>query len=146
MIHFMLNNLCRPAGEVFRTRLHLQGLILHLDGLISLALARAAEKRQTAFLGVVRAVLLDDFGIEHHGVCRSSSALIEKCNDAFAHANHICRHADTAFSVRHQRIKQVPCDLRIFFRRGLRLSRKKYRIVNSFFDNIKVLFQHSKNV
>ena len=111
MIHLMLNDLCRPAGEVFRAYLHIQGLILHLDGLIALAFTRAAEKRQTAFLGVVRAVLLDDLGIEHHGICRSSSALVKKSDDALAHTDHIRRHADTAFSVRHQRIKQVLCDL-----------------------------------
>ena len=68
MIHFMLNDLRRPAGEVFCARLHIQGLILHLDGLIALALARAAEKRQTAFLGIIRAFLLNDFGVEHHGI------------------------------------------------------------------------------
>ena len=38
MIHLMLNNLRRPAGEVFRARLHFQGLILHLDALITLTL------------------------------------------------------------------------------------------------------------
>ena len=65
MIHLMLNDLCRPAGEVFRARLHLQGLILHLDSLIALALSGATEKRQTAFLGVVCAVLLDNLGIKH---------------------------------------------------------------------------------
>ena len=116
MIHFVLNNLSRPAGEVFRTCLHLQGLILHLDCLITLTLAGAAEKRQTALLGVVRAVLLDDFWIEHDRICRSSSALIKKGDDALAHANHIRSHANTAFSVGHQRIKQILCDLQIFFR------------------------------
>ena len=84
MIYFVLNDLRRPAGEVFRARLHVQGLILHLDGLIALAFTGAAEKRQTAFLGVVRTVLLDDLGVEHHRVCRSSSALIKKGNDALA--------------------------------------------------------------
>ena len=68
MIHFMLNNLRRPAGEVFRACLHIQGLILYLDGLIALALTGAAEERQTAFLGVVRAILLDDLGIEHNRI------------------------------------------------------------------------------
>ena len=82
MIHLMLNDLRSPAGEVFRARLHIQGLILHLNGLIALALTRAAEKRQTAFLGIVCAILLDDLGIEHHRVCRCSSALIEKGDDA----------------------------------------------------------------
>ena len=47
----MLNDLRRPAGEVFRTRLHIQGLILHLDGLISLALTGVAR-------GIGRAVAL----------------------------------------------------------------------------------------
>ena len=129
MINLMLNDLCRPAGEVFRVCLHVQGLILHLDGFITLALTGAAEKRQTSFLGVVRAVLLDDFGIEHHRICRSSSTLIEKCDDALADTNHICRHADTAFLVCHQRIKQVLCDLQILFRRDLRLPCKEDGIV-----------------
>ena len=101
MIHLMLNDLRRPAGEVFCASLHIQGLILYLDGFISFTLTGAAEKRQTAFLSVVRAVLFDDLGIEHHGVCRSSSILIEKGDDTLAHANHIRCHADAAFLVRH---------------------------------------------
>ena len=115
MIHLMLNDLRRPAGEVFRARLHFKSLELHFDCFISLALTGAAEKRQTAFLGVVRAVLLDNLGIEHHCVCRSSSALVEKGDDALTDADHISRHTDAAFLVRHQRVKQVLCDLQIFF-------------------------------
>ena len=103
----MLNNLSRPAGKVFSACLHLQGLILHLDGLIALTLSEAAKKRQTAFFRVVRAVFLNDFGIEHHCVCRGSSDLLEKGDDALAHADHIRHRADTTFLVRHQRIKQV---------------------------------------
>ena len=136
MIHLMLNDLRRPAGEVFRACLHLQGLILHLDGLIALALTGAAEERQTAFLGVVRTVFLDDFGIEHYCVSRSSSALIEKGDDALAHADHIRRHADAAFLVRHQRIKQVLCDLQIFFCCDIRLPCKEDRIVHKFLNHI----------
>ena len=82
MINLMLHDLCRSVGEVFRACLYFQGLILHLDGLIALARAGVAEKLQTSFLGVVRAVLLTDFGIEHHCVCRSSSVLVEKCDNA----------------------------------------------------------------
>ena len=85
MIHLMLNDLRRPACEVFCSRLHIQGLILHLDSLVALALAESAEKRQTAFLGVVRSVFFDDLRIEHHRVCRNSSAFIEKGDDALAH-------------------------------------------------------------
>jgi len=122
MIHFMLNDLCRPAGEVFRACLHFQGLIPHFDGLVALALPGTAEKRKAGFLCVVRAVLLDDLGIEHHRVGRNSSALVEKGDDALAYADHIRRHADTAFSVRYQRVKQVLRDLQIFFCRDLRSS------------------------
>ena len=136
MINFMLNDLRRPAGEVFCARLHLQGLILHLDGLIALTLTGAAEKRQTAFLGVIRAILLDDFGVKHHRICRSSSTLIEKGDDAFANTNHISRHANTAFSVRHQRIKQVLCDLQILFCCDLRLPCEEDGVVHKFFNHI----------
>lgn len=130
MIHLMLNDLSGPAGEVFRARLHLQGLILHLNGLIALALTWGAKKRQAAFLCVVRAILLDDFRVKHHRVGRNSSALIKKRDDAFFRANHIRRHTDTAFSVRHQRVNQVLCDLQIFFCGDLRLPCKEYRIVH----------------
>ena len=63
--------------------------IPRLDCLISLTLPLATKKRQTPFLGIISAVLFDDFGIEHHRVCRCSSALVEKCDDAFAHTYHI---------------------------------------------------------
>ena len=132
MIHLVLNDLCCPAGEVFRARLHLQGLILNLDGLIPLALTETAEKRQTAFLGVVCAVLLDDLGIEHHGIRGSSSALIKKGDNALTHADHIRCHTDAAFLVRHQRVKQILGDLQIFFCCDLRLPCKEYRIVHEF--------------
>ena len=130
MIHLMLNDLSRPAGEVLCARLHSQGLILHLDGLVALAFTGAAEERQTAFLGVVRAVLLDDLGIEHHGVRRSSSTLVKKNDNALTYTNHIRRHADTAFPVRHQRVKQVLRDLQIIFGCDLRLPCKEDKIVH----------------
>ena len=69
MINFVLNDLRGPACEILGMRFHFKSFELHLDGLISFALMGAAEKRQTTFLGVVRAVLLDDLGVEHHGVC-----------------------------------------------------------------------------
>ena len=130
MIHLVLNDLRRPAGEVFRACLHLQGLILNLDGLIALALTGAAEEGQASFLGVVRAVFLDDLGVEHYRVSRSSSTLVKKSDDALAHTDHIRRHTDTAFSVRHQCIKQVLYDLQIFFCCDLRFSCKEDGIVN----------------
>ena len=136
MVNLVLNDLSRPAGEVFRARFHFGSLILHLDFLIALTLAGTAEKRQTAFLGVVRAIFFDDLGIEHHHIRRSSSALVEESDYAFTNTNHIRRHADTAFLVRHQRIKQILRDLQIFFCCDLGLPRKKERIVHQFFNHI----------
>ena len=63
MVNFVLYDLCSPPFVVLGAGLHLKSLVLHLDGLISLALAEAAEKRQTAFLGIVCAVLIDDSGL-----------------------------------------------------------------------------------
>ncbi len=115
MIHLMLNDLCRLAGIGFHPCLHLLGLILHLDSFIPLALAGTSEKRQTPLFGVIRIILFDDFGIEHHGVYRSSSALIKKRDDSFFHADHIRRHTDTGFLVRHQCVEQVLRDKRLDF-------------------------------
>ena len=142
MIHLMLNDLRSPAGEVFRARLHFQGLILHLDSLITLTLTRATEERQTALFGIVRAVLFDNLGVEHHRVCRSSSALVKKGDDALTHAYHVRCHTDTTFSVCHQRIKQVLRDLQIFFCCDLRLPCKEYRIVHKFFNHISSTSLH----
>ncbi len=105
MIHLVLNDLCCPSGVGLCARLHLGGLIPNLDALISLALAWAAEKRQTAFLGFVNAVTLDDLGVEHHCVCRCSSAFVEECDDALKLTYHIGGHSDTFFSMRYKRVK-----------------------------------------
>ena len=139
MVNFVLNYLCSPTCEILSMRFHLKRLELHFYCFISFAFSWATEKRQTAFLGVVRAVLFDDLGIEHHRIGRSSSTLIEERNDAFAHANHIRRHADTAFSVRHQRVKQVLCDLQIFFRCDLRPPCEENGIVHKFFNHTILL-------
>ena len=136
MINLVLDDLCRPAGVGFDASLHFKGLILHLDGLIALALSWATEERQAILFGMVRAVFLDNLGIEHHGVRGSSSTLVKKGDDALTYADHICRHADTAFSVRHQRIKQVLGDLQIFFCCDLRLPCKEDGIVHQFFNHI----------
>jgi len=91
MINLVLNDLRRPTGKVFRARLHFQGLILHLDGFISLALTGDTEQRYATFFGVICAVLLDNLGIEHYRICRSSSTLVEKSNNTFAYTDHIRR-------------------------------------------------------
>ena len=136
MIHLRLDDLRRPAGEVLEACLHVQGLIPDLDSLITFTFTWAAEKRQAAFLSVVHAVLLDDFGIEHDRVGRSSSALVKKGDDALTHADHIRCHADTGLLMRHQRVKQVLCDLQIIFGCDLRLPCQEYRIMHQFFNQI----------
>lgn len=105
--------------------------------MLPFALAGTAEKRQAAFFRVVYAVLLDDLRVEHYGICRCPSAFIKKRDDAFFRADHIRRHTDATFLVRHQRIKQVLRDLQIVFRRDLRLSRKENRVVHEFFNHGK---------
>ncbi len=82
VIRFVLDNLHRQASVGFDSYLQFQGLILDLDGFIALARARTTKKRQTAFLGVIRTFLLDDLGIEHHGICRSSSTFVKKRDNA----------------------------------------------------------------
>ena len=88
---------------------------------------------QVAVLGVVRAVFLDDLGIEHDRIRGDSSTFVETGNDALTHADHICYHADTAFSMYHQRIRQILCDLQIFFCCYLRLPCKGDGIALVFF-------------
>ena len=90
MIHFVLNDLRRPAGEVFRARLHFQGLILYLDDFIALALTGAAEKQLTVLLSIVCAinisnksckgcnsslVAISDFTARNIGLCRISLSI-----------------------------------------------------------------------
>ena len=99
MVNLMLNDLSCPTGVGLGACLHFGGLILHLDGLISPALAMAAEKRQTAFLGIKDAVTLDDLWIKHDRVCRCSSAFIKKRNDALANTDHIRCHSDAGLIV-----------------------------------------------
>lgn len=77
--------ICAVQPMKFRARLHLQGLKLHLDGLMVLTLTGDAEKRQATFLGVIRAVILDDLGIAHNHVRKNSSVLVEKCECIPAH-------------------------------------------------------------
>ncbi len=130
MIHFVLDDLRCPAGVGFDAGLQFQGLILDLDGLVAFAGVGAAEKGKATFFGVVGVVLFDDLGVEHYGVRGGAAAFVEKGDDALAHANHIRRHADTSVFVCHQRIKQVLCDLQIFFCRDLGLPGKENWVVH----------------
>ena len=46
MINFMLNNLCRPTGEVFGVCFHFKSLKLYFDSFILFALTGAAIPTQ----------------------------------------------------------------------------------------------------
>ena len=107
MVDLVLNNLCRPAGEVLRARLHVQGLILNFDGLIALTLTGAAEQREASFFGIVGLILFKDDRIHHHCVGRGSSALVQESDDAFSDSYHIRSHTDTGLSMSRQGLKEV---------------------------------------
>ena len=132
MIHFMLNDLSRPTAEVFRACLHLQGLILYLDGLISLAFAGTAEQRQTPLFGIVRLILFQDDRVEHHGVRGLPSAFIKKGDDAFPNSDHICCHSNARLPVSHQGLKEIIGNGDMIFRRILGFTREEYRVVHKF--------------
>ena len=101
MIDFMLDDLCGPAVTGLDAVLHLHSLVLNLDRFIAFTRTRITEKRQSSLLGVIRTILFNDFEIEHHRVCRNSSALVEKSDNMFSHTNHIRYHADTAIFMCH---------------------------------------------
>lgn len=144
MIHFVLDDLRYPAGIGLDTSMQFQSLILDLDGFITFARALTTEKRQASLLSDICSVLFNDLRIKHYRVRRNSSALVKKYNDPLLNTDHIRRHADTTFSVLHQRVKQVLRDLQIFFCRHLRLPCKEYRIVHKFFNHYSVPFTQSQ--
>ena len=57
MINFVLDDLCRVVGVGLNASLQFQGLVLNLDGFITFTRCRAAEKRQTALLGIIRIII-----------------------------------------------------------------------------------------
>ena len=63
MIHLVLDDLRCPAGEGLDAGLQFQGLIFYLYGFIAFAWTRTTKERQTAFLGIVGAVLFDYLGM-----------------------------------------------------------------------------------
>ena len=83
MVDFVLDDLCCPPLKIFGTSLHLKSLVLHLDGLIPLALTGTTEQREASLFGIVRFILFEDDGVKHYGVCRGSSAFVQEGDDAF---------------------------------------------------------------
>ena len=135
MINLMLYYLRRPTCKILGMSFHFKCLKLHFDGFISFALARASEKRQAAFLGVVRPILLDDLGIEHNRICRDSSAFIKKGDDALKLPYHI-GGIPTHPSLCAISMSSKSCAIyKILFHYDLRLPCKEYRIVHKFFNH-----------
>ena len=107
MVNFVLNYLRRKVGEGFDAGLKISGLPLHFYCPITLTFSGTSEQRKTAFFRIVGARFFDNFRVKHNRIC----AVIIKGNDAFANADHIRRHADTAVFVGNERVQQILCHL-----------------------------------
>jgi len=103
MIHFVLDDLRRPAGEGFDPGLELLILPFDFNGLIALALSWTAKEGQAALLGIIHSGHLDDLRIEHGHIY----AFVIKDDDPLAYANHIRRHAHAGILVGSQRVQQI---------------------------------------
>ena len=135
MVDFVLNNLRRPPFIVFGAGLHFQGLILNLNGLISLALTGTAEQRQTPLFCIVGLILFEDDRVEHYCVCWGSSAFVKEGYDAFPNTDHIRSHFNARLTVSHQSLKEIIGNPDIFFCRLLGFAREEYRVVHKFLDH-----------
>ena len=63
MVDLVLNDLRRPSCIYFGIGFHIGGLILHLNGGISFALARSAEERETSLLRIVESRFSDNYRV-----------------------------------------------------------------------------------
>ena len=101
----------------------LDTLMAHRESCVGMAANMiGVRKRIIAFL--------DESGRAPTYTVMLNPEIIKKGDDALTRAYHISCHANTAFLVRHQRIKQVLRDLQIFFRCGLRLPCEEDGIVH----------------
>ena len=86
----------------------LDTLMAHRESCVGMAANMiGVRKRIIAFL--------DESGRAPTYTVALNPEIIKKGDNAFAHTDHIRCHANTTFSVCHQRIKQILCDLQIFF-------------------------------
>lgn len=127
VIDLMLDDLRGKAAEIFDSGLEFLILVFQLNASTSARFARAG-KRKASLLRFVGIVLPQDFRIVHHGVF----ALIIYGDDAFAHADHVRRHAHAAAFVEFQRVQKIVCSAFIRLRGDFRLLRQKRRIAHNF--------------
>ena len=95
MVNFVLDDLCRPAGEGFDAGLEIFVLPLDLDCLVTLTRTRTAQQGKTPLFCIVWTGKFDDLGVEHRHIC----TIIIKHNDPLVHTDHIRRHAYTGIFV-----------------------------------------------
>ena len=100
MVNLMLNNLRGPTGKGFDTSLKLVSSPLNFDSFIALARTGATEQRKATFFGIIRVGFFDNLRVKHRHIC----TFIIKYNNALAHTNHICCHANTTIFVGNQRV------------------------------------------
>ena len=95
MIHLMLADLGWPAGEFLALFFPVPVVVFDFDVLVPLCFPHAWQGK-AAFFCFVGAAFADDHRVEHDDVAESGVY----DDDAFFHADHICRHAD-ALSLIH---------------------------------------------
>ena len=115
VIDLMLNDLRGEAGVARRPPSEALILILYADRLISGAGSGASQEREAAFLRLICAGPADDLRVIHHRIF----AVVTERDDALRDADHIRRHADAGFLMRHERVQQIPPDEGILLYGGL---------------------------
>ena len=131
MIHFMLNNLCHPAGIFPMLPLEMLVEVIDFYLLISRTWACPVE-RQTSLFHLIRARFLRNNRIHHRELQRSAC----HDDDILLYADHICRHADTMVQIRPECIQQICYNLFICFRCIHRLLCQEQRIPHDFLYHI----------
>ena len=115
MIHLMLADLGWPAGEFLALFFPIPVVVFDFDVLVPLCFPHAWQGEATFFC-FVGAAFADDHRVEHDDVAESGVY----DDDAFFHADHICRHAHTGLPIRLQGIQQISSNRKIRLRCRLR--------------------------
>ena len=105
MVHFVLDDLRRPAGILLPLLLPAAVQIFHFDVLIPGGLPDTIQGK-AAFLRLIGRILLYDDRVIHYHV---HEAHIDD-DDPLLHGDHVCRHTDAAILIGFQCILQVLTD------------------------------------
>lgn len=131
VVHFMLDNLCSPAGERSPLQLPIHVPEFHLDFFVSGGFADTG-KGEAAFFRLEGVLCREDSRIEHDHIHDAHVYY----DDALSDTDHVGRHAHASVSVRLQGVHQIPADCHIFLRCRLRLLSQEnlLRKVKGFFS------------